>query len=46
LNNEETWIILLAAASGEYFHPVGYDADWCIETNMSEELLSPLFGIV
>jgi hypothetical protein len=42
LNNEETWIMLLATASGEDFHPVGYDADWCIETNMLDELLLPL----
>jgi len=37
LYNEETWILLLATASGEDFHPVGYEADWCIEINVSEE---------
>jgi hypothetical protein len=37
LNNEGTWILLLAAASGEDFNPVAYDADWSMETNMSEE---------
>jgi len=38
--------LLLATASGEDFHPVGYEADCCIEISMSEELLLLLLPLL